>query len=304
VLAARSDVVVAYASTEPARRGVVVLEGIANVEQAKGWDGPDGEAWAADWEAFDDSLRNYRAAINAAAAVVDGERVLDVGCGNGQTSLDAAAATPTGSVLGVDLSGPMLERARERARAAGLRNVEFVQGDAQVHPFAPSSFDLAMSRFGSMFFADRVEAFTNIGRALRPGGRLLLIVWQGMSENEQFVTLMNSLSAGRELPTPPPGAPSPFALADPDIGRSDLEAAGFQDVQYESVKRPFVLTSDVERAVAFVRRNPPGCHLLADLAAAQQDAALDVLRAALEPRVSADGIQFDSATWFITARRP
>ncbi len=256
---------VSHARGKPITRKVGVADGIVNVEQAKGWNGPDGEAWAADWKSFDESLRYYRTYIIDAAAISDGEHVLDIGCGNGQTSRDAATSTPTGTVLGIDISGPMLARARDLARSAGLANVEFVHGDAQVYPFEASAFDLAVSRFGSMFFADRVAAFTNVARALRPGARLLFVVWQGVPANEQFSTLMGSLAAGRDLPTPPPGAPSPFALAVPDVGRIALEAAGFVDVRHESVHRRFSMGPDVSHALAFAERNPPGRHLLADL---------------------------------------
>jgi ubiquinone/menaquinone biosynthesis C-methylase UbiE len=173
-----------------------------NAAQAAGWNGPEGQGWADDWEVFDRSLQHYQPKIVEAAAVQDGERVLDVGCGNGQTTRAAGRATPSGSVLGIDLSGPMLARARELTAAEGLANVEYVQADAQVHSFHEGAFDVCISRFGTMFFDDRTAAFTNLARALRPGGRILFVVWQAPSENPQFTTLMGTLAGDRPPPSP------------------------------------------------------------------------------------------------------
>src|SRR5438270_554173 len=138
---------------------------IVNVEQAAAWDGPDGEYWAAHQERFDTSIRPHHARLMAAAAIAPGERVLDVGCGNGATSRDAArAAAAGGSVLAVDLSGPMLARAQQSAEAEGLTTIRFEQGDAQVHPFEPGAFDVAINRFAAglqpvlMMLADLDEA--------------------------------------------------------------------------------------------------------------------------------------------------
>ena len=279
-------------------------QAVANVEQAEAWNGAEGKAWSEDWETFDRSVAAYHEHLVETWGVTDGERVLDIGCGNGQTTRAAAAASPSGSALGIDLSAPMLAVARDLAVAEGLTNVEFVQGDAQVHPFEEGAFDLAVSRFGSMFFGDKVAAFSNVGRALRPGGRLLLVVWKSLPENEQFVTLTGSLAAGRTLPTPPPGAPSPFGLADPELGREVLEAAGFLEVHHEPVRRTFTLGPDVASALAFAQRTPMVRSLLADLDDAARQDALATLEGALEVHASDAGVTFDSATWFISARRP
>ena len=240
----------------------------------------------------------------AATSITDGERVLDFGCGNGQSSRDAARATPTGSVLGVDLSAAMLAQARRQADVEGLDNVTFVQADAQVHPFDTSSFDLAVSRFGSMFFADKPAAFANIGRALRPGGRLLLVAWQTMSENEQFTTMFGTLSAGRDLPKPPPTAPSPFALSDPDLGRGWLTEAGFTDIDFRPVRSKFELGPNADEAFTFACRTSVVQGLLAGVDDQVKAQALDELRRAIEAHETSDGVLFNSATWFITARWP
>jgi len=133
---------------------------------------------------YDAELTRYSAVLHRAWAVQPRDRVLDIGCGTGQTTRDAARKAPAGSALGVDSSAPAIERARKLAQAAELRNVTFERADAQVHRFAPGYFDLAISRFGTMFFDDPVAAFGNIGRALRPAGRLVMVIWQAHDRNE------------------------------------------------------------------------------------------------------------------------
>src|SRR5688500_5072726 len=195
-----------------------------NVEQAEYWDGPGGEHWAADAERYDEINRRFGERIVSAVEARPGERVLDVGCGNGVLSLALARQVmPDGSVLGLDLSGPMLGEARRRAEAAGLDNVSFEQGDAQVAALPEASFNAAVSRFGVMFFEDPVAAFANIGRALRPDGRLVFACWQELLRNEWLV--VPSAAALAFVPMPElgePGRPGPFSLADPERVRSVL----------------------------------------------------------------------------------
>ena len=154
---------------EPARGEDRVI-GVANVEMAKAWE-EEGARWAEQAERYDATVRRHSRRLLEAARISADDRVLDIGCGCGETTRDAARFAASGLVLGVDLSARMIEWARERARAEGLTNVRFEQADAQVYPFEREGFDLAISRFGAMFFADPVAAFRNIGRALRPGGR-------------------------------------------------------------------------------------------------------------------------------------
>ncbi|MGH8940228.1 MAG: class I SAM-dependent methyltransferase, partial [Actinomycetes bacterium] len=150
---------------------------IANVEMAAAWDGDEGEDWARDWEHYDLGIRGHHLRLLEIAAISGEERVLDVGCGNGESTRDAARAAADGSAFGVDLSLRMIERARQIAHAENVTNAAFAQADAQVHPFEPAAYDIALSRFGTMFFADPVAAFDNINHALRPGGRLAMVSW-------------------------------------------------------------------------------------------------------------------------------
>ena len=143
-------------------------------------------------------LQRLDVVFRQACDVQTRDRVLDVGCGTGQTTRAAALAAHDGSALGVDSSAPAVERARGFADAAGLGNVAFERGDAQVHPFAGETFDLAISRFGTMFFHDAGAAFTNLARALRPAGRLVMLVWQAGDRNEWDVAIQRALAGGAQ----------------------------------------------------------------------------------------------------------
>jgi SAM-dependent methyltransferase len=278
--------------------------GVANVEQAAAWDGEEGARWAEDAERYDASVRGHTRRLLAAARIAAGERVLDIGCGCGESTREAARAADPGPALGVDLSGPMLARARERARAEGLTNVSFEQADAQVYPFEEQAFDLAISRFGAMFFGDPVAAFRNIGRALRPGGRLALLAWQELGNNEWLLAVRGALAAGRPLPEPPVGAPGPFGLADPSAVRRSLASAGFEAVELAEVREPMWFGADAEDAFAFVSTIGPTRGLLGGLDDASAARALEALRATLAAHETAEGVRFDSRAWLITARRP
>ncbi len=278
---------------------------IVNVEQAEAWDGPEGVHWALHHERFDATISPHHRALLPAAAFAPGERVLDIGCGNGLTSRDAARAVgPTGSVLGVDLSGPMLARAEQLAKEDGLDNVRFERGDAQVHPFDRGAYDLAISRFGAMFFLDPVAAFTNIASALRPGGRLVLLVWQSIGANEWVSAMREALAVGRDLPVPPPGAPSPFALADTDYARRVLTEAGFTDVAFARSEAPWWVGSDADDAYGFVSGLRIIQMMLEELDDATSAQALDNLRATMAAHQTPGGVIFGSAAWIITARKP
>jgi len=209
-----------------------------------------------------------------------------------------------GSVLGVDLSSQMLARARSRAARNGLSNVTFEQADAQVYPFEPASRDLVISTFGIMFFADPVAAFGNVRNALRPGGRLAALVWQGFDRNEWLAVVRDSLAMGRELPTPSAGAPGPVALADPARVEKLLTSAGFSDVALTSVEVPVDFGADADDAFSFVQSLGMARALLHDLDDEAAAAGLASLRAALAAHETGDGVLFGAASWLVTAVKP
>ena len=274
----------------------------ANAEQARAWDGEEGSYWAAHAADFDRAIRAYQRPFLEAAALHRGERVLDIGCGNGVTSRAAARLTVGGPVLGVDLSGPMLRVARREADREGLDSVRHEQADAQTYPFPEASFDIAVSRTGAMFFADPVTAFRNIARALRPGGRLVLLVWQGLERNEWFRSFATALAAGRDLPVPPPDAPGPFAMSDPGAVRDTLTAAGFDKPELTGLERPMNFGRDAERAYSFV--SGMLAWMAEDLDETGRARALADLRADIEAHATPQGVLYASAAWLVTATCP
>jgi SAM-dependent methyltransferase len=252
---------------------------------------------------YDAELRLHNAHFRAAANVQPHDRVLDVGCGTGQTTREAARAAVDGSALGVDMSAPMLERARRLSDDAGVRNVSYVQADAQTHPFPPAHFDVCISRFGTMFFADPTAAFANIGRALRSGARLVLLVWQDHDRNEWAAAIRDALTAGTAVPAPPTNDPGPFSLADPAITAGILAAAGFAEVDFTDVHEPVYYGPDTATAYDAVLRLRHATDLLADLNPTMTRHALERLRATVAAHDTGSGVFFDARAWLVTAVR-
>jgi SAM-dependent methyltransferase len=208
-----------------------------------------------------------------------------------------------GSALGVDISAPAIERARELARAQGIGNVTFERADAQVRPFPQARFELAISRFGTMFFDEPVAAFANVGRALRPGGRLVMMVWQAHDRNEWAIAIRRSLAGPEGSQALASAAPDPFSLADPPAVRGILEAAGFAAVTFTDVHEPVYYGPDVATALDWVRGFASTSEVLNRLDPVAAARALGRLREMLAAHMSGDGVWFDSRAWIVTARR-
>jgi SAM-dependent methyltransferase len=253
---------------------------------------------------YDAELRRHNEILRRACGVQPRDQVLDIGCGTGQTTRDAARAAKAGGALGVDTSTPAIERARQLAGAEGLHNVTFECADAQLHRFPPGRFDLAISRFGTMFFDDPVAAFTNIGLALRPTGRLVMMVWQARERNEWDVVIHHCLQ-GQEVPAAAVAAhgPDPFSLADPPTVEAILKAAGFTDVTFTDVREPVYYGPNVAAALDWVRGFTCTNDVLKPLEPAAAARALERLRQALTEHMSDDGVWFNSRAWIVTACR-
>ncbi|HVL27320.1 MAG TPA: class I SAM-dependent methyltransferase [Acidimicrobiales bacterium] len=273
----------------------------ANEGQARAWDGDEGEYWAAHADWFETALAGYDPALLAAAAIEAGHAVLDLGCGTGVTTRAAArAAGPGGEALGIDLSSQMVAEGRRRAEAEGLANARFVHGDAQIYPFPEGRFDVVVSRTAAMFFGDPVAALANAGRALRPGGRLVLLTWQGPAPNEWLVEWATALTGGRGLPAPPPGAPGQHFADAGGVGQG--EGAGFGDVTVEGVAAPFWAGPDPETAFGLILGQ--AAWMSEGLSDEEKARAHDALRASLEAHATAGGVVYRSGAWLTTARRP
>jgi SAM-dependent methyltransferase len=249
---------------------------------------------------YDAEVHRHNAHFRAAAAVRTHDRVLDVGCGAGQSTREAARAAVDGSAVGVDVSAPVLERARRLSRAEGPGNVTYQLGDAQTHPFPPAHFDLCISRFGTMFFADPLAAFTNIRRALRPGARLVVMVWQSADRNEWFTATREAI-AGSRTPTASASDLEPFSLADRARTQRILTTAGFRKIAFVDIDEPVLYGPDPAVAFDAVLALRHARDLLAGLDAPTAEHALDRLRATLAAHDTGSGVYFDSRAWIVTA---
>jgi SAM-dependent methyltransferase len=253
---------------------------------------------------YDAELRLYNDALWRAYEIGPEDQVLDIGCGAGQTTRDAARLASDGWALGIDISKEMIERAHLLAEAEGLHNITLEHADAQDHRFPPERFDLAISRFGTMFFRDPVGAFTNIGRGLRRAGRLLMMVWQAHEQNEWFVSIERVLAATVGSPVPAPEGLDPFSLADPATARRVLDTAGFTDVTFTGVRQPICFGQDVAAALEWLGGFASAKEVLDRLDPTGRELALDRLRETLVAHAREDGVWFDSRAWIVKARRP
>lgn len=227
----------------------------ANAHQNEAWNGYEGRQWAEEHERWSVTLASVNEPLFTAARIGAADRVLDIGCGTGETTRLAAGKAPRGSALGVDISDPMLRRARELSLAEGLHNVDYERGDAQIYEFQSQAFDIALSRNGVMFFADPVAAFTNIRHALRPGGRLAFTCAGTVGDDSEMRAVMRALdeAAPRVEPPAEQGATQLVdSLGDPRHARRVLAGAGYVDISIQPFLGTFDIGKDVEDAAAFV----------------------------------------------------
>jgi len=278
---------------------------IVNTHQAEAWNGYEGQHWADNQDRWDAVNAGFTEPLFDAAAIGEHDRVLDIGCGNGQTTRLAARRASAGHAVGVDLSAPMLTRARATAVREGITNVAFEQGDAQVHPFPDRGFDVAVSRFGVMFFADPVAAFTNIGHALRPGGRLAFLCMRDLGRNEWvhiFAAMRTHLPRLFEPPATPDG-PGMFSLADPTRIDHVLTHAGFTEITATPVEAAMRFGQNVEDATELLFTSGPVHFTLTDVDPATANRARDAIKAALQPHADTDGVHLRGLAWVVTATR-
>jgi SAM-dependent methyltransferase len=274
----------------------------ASRDQREYWNTLGGERWVRESARLDRVLEPLQTAALARAAVAPGERVVDVGCGCGASTLALGEAVgPSGRVLGIDLSGPMLGLARERS--AGLDHVSFVEADAGSYAF-PGDADLLFSRFGCMFFPEPVAAFANLERALRPGGRVCLMCWQSRDRNEWMALPLSVVGRFVEMPAPPAeGAPGPLSLSSADRVRELLGTAGFVDVELESHEAKLVLSSTgVADAVDFAMEASPAARALVGAEADLRSRVRDALEEALCDHLEGETVALRASPWIVTAR--
>jgi SAM-dependent methyltransferase len=288
----------------------------ANAAQARRWNGASGQYWIEHRERHLAEHQYLTPHLFRAAPISPGERVLDVGCGCGTTTIAAAQAAkgtmedevdtsmpprdPGGVAMGLDLSAPMLDVARQLAAQAGMANARFVRGDAQACPLRPDSCDAVISNFGVMFFDDAAAAFASIAGVVRLGGRLAFLCWQDDTENEVFAIPLRSFAAYTQLP----GPNADDLFVDPGRITELLSGTGWQDVQVTPVTERAWIGSDIDDVMSYIRGMP----MIQDLVASLNDRMVTerVMAAIAEEydaRQNADGVWVRAAAWLVTARR-
>jgi len=275
-----------------------------NADQIAYWNGAGGQRWADRQAVQDILLQPVLDILIDRARVKRGERVLDVGCGSGATSFAFAQATgASGYVMGIDISAPMLERARGSMPPGAP--IEFVLADATIHPFTPDSFDLLASRFGVMFFADPALSFANMRKAIRPSGRLVFVCWREPRENPFFMTPLQAVY--RHVPKMPPVGPEdpgPFSFASPERVKRILGTAGFSEIAMEpcDLKLDIAIGQGLGAAVQGALQIGPAARALTDQPPEIVSAAEQSMREALAPHLKGETVLLDAAIWIVTAQ--
>jgi SAM-dependent methyltransferase len=275
----------------------------ANADQVAYWNGPGGQHWADRQATQDIVLGPVADVLIDHAAARAGERIVDVGCGSGATTIAFAKKVgPTGHVLGIDISGPMLARARQNV-PAGVR-IDFVLADATVHPFEPASFDLLVSRFGVMFFAEPAVSFANLHKAMRPSGRLAFACWRDPRENPFFTAPLQAVYKHvPKLPPPGPEDPGPFSFASEARVHRILGEAGFKGIALEpcDLSLDIAVGRGLDAAVESTLEIGPAARALAEQPPEIRTAATQSIREALAPFVRGQAVPLSASLWIVTA---
>ena len=269
-----------------------------NAGALREWDGAHGAYWAEHAATYNASVARYQPGLLAAIAAKPGERILDVGCGSGGLAIDVVRGAAGTTALGVDLSTAQIEVAR---RQAGGLPVTFEQADAQVRDFGAQAFDLIVSRTGTMFFTDMVAAFANLAHATRSGGRLVMLVWRGIEDNEWLREFFGAIERVLPLAPPPADGPGPFSLGDPDRVRGLLHAAGWSDVNFTAKDEMLCFGPDPNTATTFIGGQMKWLFDKLDDAGKRQ--AETNLRNVMAAHASKEGVLLWSGAWIVTARR-
>lgn len=272
----------------------------SNADQIAFWNGEAGEKWVKSQDRLDKMLAGISDEIVKTARAAPGETILDIGCGCGETSLRLAKTA--GRVVGIDISRPMLARAAQRAKDAGIANFKAIEADASDHSFG-AEFDLLFSRFGVMFFADPDRAFANLRKSLKPGGRLAFVCWRDWRDNE-WARVPIAAARPHLPPHPPMGPedPGPFAFADLARLRRILSSGGFDEITARPFDTQMHLGADHEEALAHTQEFGPVARMMAAASDAEKAKAVAALSAALKPFADRKPFTLGGAVWIVTAR--
>jgi len=284
------------------------MDNAVNADMSEFWNGEGGQKWLHFQDRLKVNLMPFGNMAMDAASFSAGDRVLDVGCGCGDTTIEIARLVgPAGNAHGIDISTPILSQATQGIPAAAKLNVTFERADAQVHQFEAGTFDVVFSRFGVMFFDDPVVAFANLRSALKPGGRVAFTAWQSAKNNEWVSLPLGVVAKHMPLPEPlGPEEPGPFSFGDQERVERILTQAGFSDIQMEGVNCPFVVGDNLDFATGFLMQMGPASSAIAKSDADEEtkERISGDMRDALKALESDRGVVMSSATWVVTAQNP
>lgn len=274
------------------------------------WQDASGRKWARQQDRTDAQLGPLGMPAIDALALRGGERVLDVGCGAGQTLVQLAERVgPAGWVTGLDVSGPLVEQARQRVARSAIRRIDVLLGDAETTALEPPPYDALFSRFGVMFFQDPAAAFANLGRSLRPGARVAFLCWQDLQKNPWALEPLQAVRAlGPDLPPLEmlsPDKPGPFRFGDPELVRGYLSKGGLRDIAVVPHETRMLVggARTVEEAVEFALEIGPTARFLSELPPERRDLARPLLARVFEAALAEDGVRMMARTFVVTARR-
>ncbi len=275
-----------------------------NEKQFEAWNGGESAHYVDHADRYDRQLAPFTEALLEQVRLTPICTLLEVGCGCGALTL--AAAGIADSAVGIDISAPLTVVASERARTAHIDNAEFVVADAQTYAFAPGTFDLVVSQFGLMFFDDPLGAFSNVRRALAPGGRLAFVSWQGLPANEWLTVIASEVVKRVEIPEfgGLSKGPGMFALKDQNETTTLLEASGFTDVTFESLAPSILIGGGgtVDQSMEFLLGMGMARGLVGLAGTDAHDKVVEAVRLSLTERYEPDvGVRFGAGAWMVTA---
>ena len=278
-----------------------------NKNQRDFWSGKGGDIWVERQNAMDTMLSPLGEAALNKLNLNEGENVLDIGCGCGHTTLNIAKRiSPDGQVTGLDISEPMLKRAKESANEMSISNASFNCVDVQTDDIGEEVYSAAFSRFGVMFFEDPIAAFRNINKSLITGASLSFVCWQSPALNPWQSLFIEAVKKYVDLPSPPPRSPSPFAFMESEYVSSILEESNFQNIMIEGHEAEVNMFS--ERSLSdsvkdYISINPVVSGMLKDSTEQEKTEIINSAIEAFSPYYSAKGLMFPSATWLVTTTK-
>ena len=278
-----------------------------NKNQRDFWSGKGGDIWVERQNAMDTMLSHLGEAALNKLNLNEGENVLDIGCGCGHTTLNIAKRiSPDGQVTGLDISEPMLKRAKESANEMSISNASFNCVDVQTDDIGEEVYSAAFSRFGVMFFEDPVAAFCNINKSLITGASLSFVCWQSPTVNPWQSLFVQEVKKFIDLPSPPPRSPGPFAFMESEYVSSILEESNFQNIMIEghdAEVNMFSGRSLSDSVKDYISINPVVSGMLKDSTEQEKTEIINSAIEAFSPYYSAKGLMFPSATWLVTTTK-